>query len=912
MSNFSILQRKHDLVLVVWIMGLILLPLGRANAQGICNRTPQVRDAILSITEISDCEDVTEADLAVVTALDLRYSRINKLEEHDFSGLGFLERLRLGNNGITSLPEQIFNGLDTMRILELHNNALTTLPEGVFRGLKSLRILDLESNKLNTLPEGIFTGLTSIQTLNLRSNALTTLPEGIFRGLTFLELLQLYDNSLVSLPPGIFSDLRSVRRLELGYNSLTSIPGGLFSGLMSLVTLWLNNNSLSELDSEAFVGLDKLQALILAGNPPLRRLPRGVFDDVIDTLGGLDIDSQLKATVQFDLAGQTASEGDTVKVEITLTRPLPVALRVPYAVRGSTTTDDYAVSPEPGHGVLFLAGETKKEVYVTLLHDSDNEDETIELIISWGRTYRSDGTGPPSEFGQGTNRLFERSDVARTHTVIVSGDSTEPTPAEGMFVPVILSSGGANNAFYTSELTLTNRESQATTLDFTYTAFAGGGSGAGSDVLGPGQQKIVPDAIEYLRNLGLPIPASGGRIGTLGVKGSGGSEVGVLVRTTTAVPGGRAGLAYPGVPKDEGFREPVYLCGLRQNSQDRSNVAFQNIGEAGDGPVTLRTTVFSGDPADSAVRVLGDVTLGPGEFHQFSGVLGRVTNGYVKVERVSRTGVFYAYAVINDQANSDGSFVFPITPRSLAETKQQTLPVIVEAGVFSSELTVTNFSSQRRNVEFDFVADEIEAFRRTASFYINLAVGEQVIIPNIIDRLRQVGVEGLGSGGQALAGAVFATNANYHAGLSGTVIGARTGSSGGGGQYSVFYNAVPYGSAFTDSAWVDALQQNEENRSNLALVNTGEVDSSDSVFSLDIYDGQTGVLVNTVTDITVSAWRWHQINRILGSYAPGTTQGYVQIRKVSGNNPFLGYGVINDGGAPGQRSGDGAYVPARE
>ena len=60
--------------------------------------------------------------------------------------------------------------------------------------------------------------------------------------------------------------------------------------------------------------------------------------------------------------------------------------------------------------------------------------------------------------------------------------------------------------------------------------------------------------------------------------------------------------------------------------------------------------------------------------------------------------------------------------------------------------------------------------------------------------------------------------------MSGIVIGARTGSEGGGGQYSVFYNAVPFGEAFSQEAWVDGLQQNEENRSNLAMVNTGEVD----------------------------------------------------------------------------------------
>lgn len=57
--------------------------------------------------------------------------------------------------------------------------------------------------------------------------------------------------------------------------------------------------------------------------------------------------------------------------------------------------------------------------------------------------------------------------------------------------------------------------------------------------------------------------------------------------------------------------------------------------------------------------------------------------------------------------------------------------------------------------------------------------------------------------------------------------------------------------------------------------------------------------------------RW-QINAILADRTQGTTQGYVRVRRISGKNPFLAYGVINDGGAPGQRSGDGAFVPARD
>ena len=496
-------------------------------------------------------------------------------------------------------------------------------------------------------------------------------------------------------------------------------------------------------------------------------------------------------------------------------------------------------------------------------------------------------------------------------------------PGSRLFVPVVLSAAGLRNSFFTSELTLTNRGTQEARLEYIYQAQRGGGSGLASDVIAPGRQMVLPDALHYLRQQGLPIPPTGNRIGTLEVRlPDSSSEIGVLVRTATAVPEGRAGLAYPGIAGDKGFQEAVYLCGLRQNKRDRSNVAFQNMGTTAEETITLRTTVFSGDRGEHTARVLGDVTLEAGEFHQYSGLLGAVANGYARVERVDGKAPFYAYGVINDQANSDGSFVFPVTASSLEGSLRHTLPVIVEINEFSSDLAVTNFSEKAKTLHFDFVAERLSTPDRTARFSLRLEPGRQRIIPNVIDtEMRRKGVEGVGEGRGGLAGALFARVDSGD--MSGIVIGARTSSSDGrGGRYGVFYNAVPDGAAFTGGAWIDALQQNQENRSNLALVNTGEVDDSPSVFEIDIYDGETGMLDKTVTmdnvrpedarGIRLAARRWHQINGILSKYTQGTTQGYVRVRQISGNNPFLAYGVVNDGGAPGQRSGDGAYVPARE
>ena len=349
-------------------------------------------------------------------------------------------------------------------------------------------------------------------------------------------------------------------------------------------------------------------------------------------------------------------------------------------------------------------------------------------------------------------------------------DCGQGDPAEGsfrlttgsLFVPVILSSAGRNQSFFTSELTLTNRGEQEVRLDYSYTAERGGGSGTASEVLAAGRQRVETDALGYLQSLGIPIPETGNRIGTLRVEARLGSEVEAVVRTTTVVPEGRAGLAYLGVAEEEGFTEAVYLCGLRQNRRDRSNVAFQNMGAPEEGAITLRTTVYSGEAADATGRDLDDVKLEPGEFHQYSGLLGVLgvpAQGYVKVERVEGRASFYAYGVINDQANSDGSFVFPVTASSLAESTGQTLPVIVETSAFTSELTVTNFSDAARILHLRFVAEGIETGDKTAGFSMTLEAGQQEIIANVVEELRRQGVAGLGSGSRTLAGPVYATAA---------------------------------------------------------------------------------------------------------------------------------------------------------
>ncbi|HEU0005293.1 MAG TPA: hypothetical protein VFS12_04810, partial [Terriglobia bacterium] len=494
----------------------------------------------------------------------------------------------------------------------------------------------------------------------------------------------------------------------------------------------------------------------------------------------------------------------------------------------------------------------------------------------------------------------------------LAGCATSVAGDHSLWVPVVLSAAGANGAFFTSELTLVNRGPIPIIFNFTYVAAFGGGSGTALDQLGAGEQRIIPDAIAYLRSLGVPIPDSGNRGGTLRISPTGlrsPNDAAALVRTTTAAAGGRAGLAYAAVPGLSLLRGPAYLCGLRQNAEDRSNVAIQNAGTEADGDVVLRLTLISGDPAAPATQTLADEVLAPGAFKQFSSILHSqglpINQGYVRIERVGGNAPYYAYAVVNDQANSDGSFIPPVTEEQFAGRAGLILPVVVESSLFSSELVVTNWSAVRKVVHLTYFADAVQTSGNTAHRYLEPLPGQQFIISSFVQSLRERGIPGITSDGSVYAGMLTATVEGGD--LSGIYLAARTSAPGGGGRYGVAYPAVPFDAAASGSVWLYGLRQDAVNRTNLALVNTGDVDSNPNVFTIELFDGNGGRKSSTLEGVSLNAKGWTQLPTLM---APGVTQGYARVTRVAGSNPFIAYAVINDGGQPGERTGDGAFVPS--
>ncbi len=533
--------------------------------------------------------------------------------------------------------------------------------------------------------------------------------------------------------------------------------------------------------------------------------------------------------------------------------------------------------------------------------------------------FAASGTGPGEaptytwDFGDGTKGQGELAEHAfgapGTYGVTLTVSSStgraeahvdvevvDPTGGEAeVLLPVVLENGSSETSGYTTELTLESRSATRTTVELGYTASVGEGSGWVSLQLAPGEMRVLPDAIEFLRQ-SLPIPPRGsGPVGTLRARflGAAAGEVFVGGRTSTPGLGGTFGLFYAAAGTTQ---DPLTLFGLQQNEAQRSNIALVN---GGGEAVTLRVQLTG--PAGEDLGVVDRAVPGWGWVQLNRPLEGKATSGRAVVTRLSGSSPFTAYGVLNDAITSDGSYI-PPRASSLGGAGDQLVPVVLDVrGIggshYTTVLTLANLTKGPLSATLVYSASLGTGAGEVA---VSLAPGEQRIIPDAVAFLRDGGIP-IPADGSPVGGALVVRPPSG-VGAQDLAVGARTFTTApGGGTFGVFYPGLTLGEAADSTAWVNGLQQNGRQRSNLALVNWG--DQGDSIdLEISTFGASDGRPAGEPVRVTLKPLEWLQLGQPLE--ALGLEAGYARITRTSGSSRFVAYGVLNDAS-----TSDGSYVP---
>lgn len=503
-----------------------------------------------------------------------------------------------------------------------------------------------------------------------------------------------------------------------------------------------------------------------------------------------------------------------------------------------------------------------------------------------------------------------------------AAEPPEPPAPPSRVVPIVLEVD-TGSARYGTELALTNRSSGAVTARLTYTAALGSARGSGTTTvpLAAGQQRRIADVLPFLRSAGLPLPPAsaepqqGGtlRVEFLGV-GLLESEVAATARTTSPtaapLPAGRAGLAYAAVRPAASDGSGLVLFPLRSApGADRTNLAVYNTSAD---PVTFRVTLSSAVPGDArSVTFREAETLPAWGWVQYGSdallAANGMTTAWARIVPTSATGSIGAYAVINDAVTNDGSFVPQVSASDSAAT-WLTVPVLVEAGKFRSELFLLNTSGRDATATVRYVESASPATGTGGAFTLALPAGRGEAIPDVFSWLRSK-TPGIGPGdGTAHVGSLRIDVAGVAATavVAGVRVAAQTPT--GHGQFGLYLPAVLGGEEAAGEAFLYGLRSDEENRTNVAAANTGGFDAGEIEVAFQVHDGDAGGAARGEPVVrTLAPGAWTQVDNVLRG--ANVRNGWVRVSRTKGTAPWVAYGVVNDGASTPDRTGDGSFVP---
>lgn len=354
------------------------LALGRTTAtvtinEGVCDRTPQVRDTLRGTAA---CSAVSIEELAERSSLILSDQGIDSLQSLDLLGLPRLDTVDINDNNLQSLPTGLFRGFENLLNLRLDGNALAELDGDVFRDLLALQRLRLDGNRLAELPDDVFHRVPHLVELQMQDNP----------GAPFALAMELVRRDGTNTAPGPATVVATVAHGapfamragvsatngDLSRATLTVSPGATFSSSITVT---------QAADGKVRVGLDGPPAIPTSvcgddSHPCFRGLETAVG-------GTLALFTNVLRPSDSPPRPELLADGDTTNIDLSSLFSGAEGDTLTYAAHSSDESL-LAVSVDGTDLVLLpndesVGGEATVTVTAT---DSDGTTATLSLVVS--------------------------------------------------------------------------------------------------------------------------------------------------------------------------------------------------------------------------------------------------------------------------------------------------------------------------------------------------------------------------------------------------------------------------------------------------------------------------------------------------------------------------------------------------
>jgi len=453
-------------------------------------------------------------------------------------------------------------------------------------------------------------------------------------------------------------------------------------------------------------------------------------------------------------------------------------------------------------------------------------------------------------------------------SVGISRDPVGSAPVES-WVPAVAHTNGVGDSTWRSDVGLLNRSSQTNAVRLRY--YQGWNVVERELELAPGESRVIPDVVGWFGRTGF---------GPLQVFSS--EALTVTSRTFNQSAEGTFGQSFDGVTATGGLEsgESVVLMQLRENDDARTNIGVHNQWR---GFAKVEMELYD----DDGTLVHADVwTIPPlhtvqvnRPYATFCGPVD-VESGYALFTVRSGQDI-YIYASVVDNATGDPTAI-PMKGGNAAH-RQWIAAAAHGSGVHDSvwrtDLYLLNLSGSPATAEIIFRRGD----GATAVLPIVAPYGRQVLLSDVVAQLGMVG-----------SGSI-----EIHSDRP-LLASSRTLNSGVDGTFGLFLDGVAAEAAADggDTVWLPQLRQDQAFRTNIGLLNSGDVDARVRIF---LYDKSGNELVSRWR--TLIPYAWMQLQEPFARLAERSDidSGSARVEVASGHGVIVYASVIdnatNDGTA---------------